>query len=40
MRAQVANAGNRIPDKAAGAPTSAEAMIALAQRIALAMKYF
>jgi hypothetical protein len=40
MRAQVANVGKRIADRTAGAPTIAEAMIALAQRIALAMKYF
>jgi hypothetical protein len=40
LSAQIANAGKRIADRTAGAPTIAEAMIALAQRMALAMKYF
>jgi hypothetical protein len=40
ISAQVANEGKRMADRTTGAPTIAEAMIALAQRIALAMKYF
>jgi hypothetical protein len=39
MREQIANAGKIIPDKAAGAWSSADASIAAAQRMAFPMRY-
>ena len=40
IRAQVANVGKRTAVRTRGASTIAEAMIALAQRMALVMRYF